>query len=208
MKFSYGTYSNTYWDKETNTIIKNFIKRPGKNIYDDFDREVTAFMKLKKCELAPKLYDVDYDNFSIKMSYAGECVGSFVGPGINKRSNKVKNFLESLPENYEELLDNVAEEMHNHGVYHKDLHEDNICFDGEKFIAIDFNLTKTYDNKCENHVDDMKVKVNEVKRKIERCFKLNNGYSEFDLISPYVKLLVLLFFLFIVILIPLNVLKL
>lgn len=204
MKFSHGIYSNTYWDKETNIVTKNFIKNRKKN----FNIEVQAFMKLEKCDLVPKLYDVNYDEYSIKMSYAGECIGNFVRHGINKRSDKIKNFLESLPENYEELLDNVVEEMHRHGIYHKDLHKDNICFDGEKFIAIDFNLTKIYDNQCENHIDDMKVKVNKVKRQIDRCFKLNNGYSESDLIPPYVKMLLLLFLLFIVILIPLSIIKL
>lgn len=208
MKFSYGTYSNTYWDKETNIVTKNFIKRIGKNIDDEFTREVQAFMKLKKCNLVPELYDVNYDNYSIKMSYAGECIGSFINNKISKRSKKVKNFLKNLPENYEELLDNVVEEMHRRGVYHKDLHKDNICFDGEKFIAIDFNLTEIYDNQSENHIDDMKVKLNKVKKEIDHCFKLNNGYSEFDLIPPYIKILLLLFLFFIIILIPLKIIKL
>ena len=117
-------------------IYKDYVIKEYKNIKvrnikreDSFKKEIKALKLLKGEQYFPQLLDYDEKKFTIKMSYCGKSLDS------KEYKEVIFNY-----ENYEENFKSIFNSLNENKIQHHDIDRWNMCFDGNSFYLIDFNL--------------------------------------------------------------------
>ena len=156
-------------------IIKKIYKSRNQNneyyvddsfIEESFHNEIQALSILKDELHFPKIIGVDYNDYTIYMTFVGKML-SLKKENIN---------LDFIPKNWKFQMYSILEIFKKYNLYHNDITERNICINNDFIYLVDFgNCKKHIDTYYRNFHNDLLYDSENI---IDFLNKINNNSME------------------------------